>query len=112
MWLRLSSSGSFSNAERLISSIKRRCRRTLASRSLSVSDELAAGGGGGSGAGSGKPVKETVSAKPASTAGTRAGAATWCVEKRPAISMSYHGYAAPAAVARLQDRAHDSFSFL
>src|SRR5580704_6105372 len=102
MWLRISSSGSFSNAERLISSIKRRCRRTLASRSLSVSDELAeGGGGGGSGAGSGKPVNEMVSAKASSTAGTRAGAATWCVEKRPAILMSYDGYAAPAAVAQL-----------
>jgi len=63
----------------LISSIKRRCKRTLASRSLSVSNELAAGGGGGSGAGSGMPVNETVSAGPSSNAGTRAGAATWCV---------------------------------
>src|SRR5580692_10989419 len=110
MWLRISSSGSFSNAERLISSIKRRCRRTLASRSLSVSDELAegGGGGGGAGAGSGKPVNEMVSAKASSTAGTRAGPARGCFKKRPpitkpahikpppyqrpAISMSYDGY--------------------
>src|SRR5580658_5286682 len=91
MWLRISSSGSFSSAERLISSIKRRCRRTLASRSFSVSSGLAVGGaaGGGSGAGSGEPVNETVSPKSSATAGTRAGAATRCVEKRPAISMSY-----------------------
>src|SRR5580692_2617847 len=137
MWLRISSSGSFSSAERLISSISRRCRRTLASRSLSLSSGLAVGGGGGSGAGSGNPVEETVSAIASSSAGTRAGAATWCVEKRPAIkdlpyqrpaisktchikdlpyqrpaiSMSYDAGAAHAAVDRPY-RAHDSLSFL
>ena len=41
-WRRISSSGSFSSAERLISSISRRCRRTLASSSLSLSSGLAA----------------------------------------------------------------------
>src|SRR5262245_19483654 len=38
---RISSSGSFSSADRLISSINRRCSRTLASSSLSLSRELA-----------------------------------------------------------------------
>src|SRR5262245_30397016 len=42
--LRISSSGSFSSAERLISSISLRCRRTLASSSLSVSSGLFEGG--------------------------------------------------------------------
>src|SRR6185437_488696 len=41
---RISSSGSFSSAERLVSSISRRCRRTLASSSLSLSNGLAACG--------------------------------------------------------------------
>src|SRR6202044_1223422 len=92
MWLRISSSGSFSSAERLISSIRRRCRRTLASRSFSVSSGLAVGcgaAGSGAGRGSDKPVTEAVSAGASSIAGTKAGAATRCVEKRPAISMSY-----------------------
>ena len=40
MCARISSSGSFSSAERLISSISRRCSRTLASSSLSVSSGL------------------------------------------------------------------------
>ena len=67
-----------------------------------MSSGLAEGcGAGGSGAGSDKPVNETVSAGASSIAGTRAGAATRCVEKRPAISISYDGYAAPAAVSRL-----------
>src|SRR5581483_489622 len=40
---RISSSGTLSSAERFISSIRRRCRRTLASRSLSLSNGFSAG---------------------------------------------------------------------
>src|SRR6202140_5448055 len=102
MWLRISSSGSLSSAERLISSISRRCRRTLASRSFSVSSGLAVGcgaAGSGAGGGSDKPVTETVSPKASSIAGTRAGAATRCVEKRPAIKdLPYQCPAMHAAV--------------
>src|SRR5215475_9081802 len=47
MCRRMSSSGNFSSADRLISSIKRRCKRTLASSSLSVSNGLGAAGAGG-----------------------------------------------------------------
>ena len=58
---RISSSGSFSSAERLISSISRRCRRTLASSSLSLSSGLdgAAAARSGSGAASGNTVHDT-----------------------------------------------------
>ena len=61
MCARISSSGSFSSAERLISSISRRCRRTLASSSLSVSSGLDACAAGSRFAGSGKTVQDTPS---------------------------------------------------
>src|SRR4051794_3994867 len=48
---RNSASGSFSSAARLSSSIRRRCRRTFASRSLSFSGLPAAGSGGAGAAG-------------------------------------------------------------
>src|SRR5579883_763745 len=85
--LRISSSGSFSSAERLISSISLRCSRTLASSSLSVSSGFGAGaaacagcaeGCGASisgtiGSGSGSPCGNTVHAT-ASSAGGGGGA--------------------------------------
>ena len=73
-WERISSSGSFSSACRLISSIRRRCRRTLASSSLSLSNELAAGTTG-SGAGSGNTVQDTVSSAGEVSSGAHPGSA-------------------------------------
>src|SRR5450756_2877761 len=79
---RVSSSGSFSSAERLISSISRRCSRTLASSSLSLSSRSAAACGCNCGAGSAVTSGGAVHAAPpsadgadSSTAG-RSGAAT------------------------------------
>ena len=91
---RISSSGSFSSAERLVSSISRRCRRTLASSSLSLSSGLAACGckdGDCSGGISGsvvRPRRQAPDGAGSSTAGG-SGAATRRAVKRPAIVHSY-----------------------
>src|SRR6516225_3662909 len=95
--LRISSSGSFSNAERLISSISLRCSRTLASSSFSVSSGLADCGAAGSGAGSGVGRVANAGASAttvSSTAGASGGAATRWVEKRPIMPTSYGGFSA------------------
>src|SRR5256885_15918158 len=91
MCARISSSGSFSSACRLISSISRRCRRTLASSSLSLSSVLVwAAWLTGSDAGSGKTVQDTPSsAGDGSSAGTNSGAAARLVVKRPTILVTY-----------------------
>src|SRR3990167_8986338 len=95
-WRRISSSGSFSSAERLISSIRRRCRRTLASSSLSLCSGLAAccccapGGGGGSAA-SGNTVQATPSSADGSSIADRSGAATRRAVKRPPITNVLSG---------------------
>src|SRR5262245_7145106 len=68
---RISSSGTLSSAERLISSIKRRCRRTLASSSLSLSNGLSACGAAApcSPPVSGKTVQDTPSSAVDSSVG-------------------------------------------
>src|SRR5712691_11734238 len=84
---RIWSSGIRSRACRLISSISRRCRRTLASSSLSVSNGLLAGAcATGSGTGSGSTVQGTSSsaAKGART-GPSSGAGARFTVNRPAI---------------------------
>src|SRR5215210_8509992 len=90
MCCRISFSGSFSNAERLISSIKRRCSRTLASSSLSLSSGLALADCAVSGAvsGSGNTVQEmpsSVDDATSSAAGARSGAGTLRALKRPSM---------------------------
>src|ERR1700690_3384620 len=90
---RVSSSGSFSNAERLISSISRRCRRTLASSSLSLSSRSVAGCSGG--ACSAGTCGGAAHAAPASAGGAGSSitggsaAATRRAVKRPAIAYSF-----------------------
>src|SRR5450755_4374919 len=89
--LRISSSGSFSSAERLISSINRRCRRTLASSSLSLSSGLFACGctGGACSAGtSGSATPPAADSADSSTAGA-SGAATRRSVNRPTIASSF-----------------------
>src|SRR5262245_43414510 len=90
IWARISSSGSFSSAERLISSISRRCRRTLASRSLSVCSGLAAEAAADSGGGGGA-VQDTpcsASAGASGTAGASSGAGARRAVKRPIMASS------------------------
>src|SRR5689334_13683058 len=92
MWARISSSGSFSSAERLISSISRRCSRTLASSSLSVCSGLAAAAaataasGGGGGAVQDTPCSASVGASGRAGAGSGAGARR--AVKRPIMASS------------------------
>src|SRR5450631_280299 len=92
---RVSSSGNFSSAERLISSISRRCRRTLASSSLSLSSRSAAACGCNGGACSAGNSGGTVLAAPPSAGGADSsiaggsGAATRRTVKRPAIAYSF-----------------------
>src|SRR5262245_11265536 len=90
---RISSSGTLSSAERLISSIRRRCRRTLASRSLSLSNGLSAAGGGACSDGGSGNVHEALSGAsggPCSGAGTSGAGARRSV-KRPTILASDDG---------------------
>src|SRR4029079_9547748 len=91
-WRRISSSGTLSSAERLISSIKRRCRRTLASSSLSLSRGLSAGVAAApcSPPVSGKTVQETPSsAVDSSVGGGGSEVVARRAVKRPTI-LAYH----------------------
>src|SRR5689334_21679679 len=87
----ISSSGSFSSADRLISSINLRCSRTLASSNFSDSSGLDAEGagpaGGCSGGASGSTVQATISrgATDASSIAARSGVIVRRAVKRPAI---------------------------
>ena len=86
-----SSSGTLSNAERLISSINRRCRRTLASSNLSLSNGLSWPAGAASGSrASGNTVKVMASGVVGgapSIAGRSAPAARFAVN-RPAMAAT------------------------
>ena len=91
---RISSSGSFSSAERLISSISRRCSRTLASSSLSRSSGLTAPARRSARA-SAAPERRSAGSAPStggSDGGVRArhgaGAAARRAVKRPAMRRS------------------------
>src|ERR1051325_3834891 len=87
MCARICSSDSFSSAERLTSSISGRCRRTLASSSLSLSSGLA-GAATGSADGSGNTVQETPSSPPpGSSATTGSAAVARRAVKRPTIRL-------------------------
>src|SRR5262245_19492727 len=90
-WRRISSSGTLSSAERLISSIRRRCRRTLASSSLSLRSGLSAGAAACSALVSGNTVHDTPSS--AVEAGSSGGAGSGVVVRRavnrPTI-LAYH----------------------
>src|SRR5262245_18152404 len=90
-WRRISSSGILSSAERLISSIRRRCRRTLASRSLSLSNGLSAGAATCSAFVSGKTVQDTPSSgvEEDSRGGACSGVVVRRAVKRPTI-LAYH----------------------
>src|SRR5215468_4646621 len=89
MWPRISSSGSFSSAERLISSISRRCSRTLASRSLSVCSGLAAAAVSGGGGGAVQDTPCSASAGASGTAGAAgSGAGARRAVKRPIMASS------------------------
>src|SRR5262245_3203946 len=90
-WRRISSSGTLSSAERLISSIKRRCRRTLASSSLSLSNGLSAGAAACSAFVSGKTVQDTPSSagEEDSCGGAGSGVVVRRAVNRPTI-LAYH----------------------
>src|SRR5262245_23595371 len=90
-WRRISSSGTLSSAERLISSISRRCRRTLASSSLSLSNGLSAGATACSVLVSGNTVQDTPSSgvEEDSTGGAGSGVVVRRAVNRPAI-LAYH----------------------
>src|SRR5690349_14043940 len=90
--LRTSSSGTLSSAERLISSIRRRCRRTFASRSFSLSNGLSVCWAGAfcSAGCSGDTVQATPSS--ADDAGSSAGSSGAAVRRavnRPAMSAHH-----------------------
>src|SRR5688572_19633489 len=84
---RISSSGSFSSADRLISSISRRCRRTLASSSLSDRSGFATCAAGSRFCCSGKTVQATppMAGDGSSTTGAGSGADARRTVKRPTI---------------------------
>src|SRR4029077_19129022 len=93
--LRSSSSGTLSSAERLISSISRRCRRTLASSSLSLSNVFSDGCAAADGC---SPISgNTVHVTPSSAVGVgssgtgSSGAAARRTVNRPAILAPRHG---------------------
>ena len=91
MCARISSSGSFSSAERLISSISRRCRRTLASSSLSDSSGLDGSAGSLSCASSGAVAIQDIGAGAsggASATGAGSGAVLRRAVKRPLMRFS------------------------
>src|SRR5262249_19617148 len=89
----ISSSGTLSSAERLISSIRRRCRRTLASRSLSLSNGLSAAGGGTCSDGGSGNVHEVLSGASdgACSAALTSGAGARRSVKRPTILAPHDG---------------------
>src|SRR5262245_49070960 len=92
-WRRISSSGTLSSAERLISSIKRRCRRTFASRSLSLSSGLSACGAAApcSPPVSGKTVQDTpsIAGEAVSSGGSGSEVVARRAVNRPTI-LAYH----------------------
>src|SRR5215510_13827782 len=91
IWPRISSSGSFSSAERLISSISRRCSLTLASRSLSVCSGLAAADaamGSGAGAGAVQDTPSSAGDGASGEAGTGSATGERRAVKRPIIRSS------------------------
>src|SRR5262245_41506531 len=90
-WRRISSSGTLSSAERLISSMRRRCRRTLASSSLSLSNGLSAGAVTCSVFVSGNTVQDTPSSAvgEGSSGGAGSGVVVRRAVNRPTI-LAYH----------------------
>src|SRR6185503_77076 len=92
-WRRISSSGALSSAERLISSIKRLCRRTLASSSLSLRSGLSdcCAAAPCSLPESGKTVQDTPSSSDegGSSGAGASGVAARRAVKRPTI-LAYH----------------------
>src|SRR5262245_31772733 len=91
---RTSSSGIFSSAERLISSISRRCRRTLASSSFSLIGPprpLSSGAGSGSADGASGASAGAAAAGTASGADTGSGATMRREVKRPSMLILVFG---------------------